>query len=106
MNKKKYYVSIASSEISQIPFGNNDDFVIYATAEEINLLRAKMDRMYEEDMNSFWRAHIPLKPYHKDNPNKQYDSKLMEAYEIVYNLGDQETKSNIRQMGIFEDRHM
>lgn len=106
MGKKKYYISIASSEISQIPYGNNNDFVIYATAEEVRLLRSKMDNMHEADMNSFWRAHIPIKPYDEDNPNDEYDSELMEAFELVYELGDEETKSNLHQMGILGDRHM
>src|SRR5690625_504156 len=97
MNKKKYYVSVTSREISQIPFENNQDFVIYATDEEVRLLRAKMDNMYEEDMNSFWRAHIPIMSYHQNNPNNEYDSELMAAYEMIYHLGDEETKSNIHQ---------
>lgn len=106
MSKKKYYVSITSGEISQMPFGNNDDFVIYATNDEVRLLRSTMDSMNEADFSSFWRAHVPIKPYHKDNPNNQYDSELMEAYEMVYNLGNDETKINMRQMDIFGERHM
>lgn len=106
MNKQKYYVSITTGEISQIPYGNNDDFVIHATMDEVNLLRAKMNRMNDADFSSFIRAHVPIKPYHKDNPNDDYDEALTEAYQMVYDLGDHETKSNLKQMNVFGDRHM
>ena len=106
MNKKKYYINLTSGEISQIPFENNANFVINATDDEVRQLRAKLDNMYEEDINSFFRAHVPIMPYQQNNPNASYDSELMEAYEMVYHLGDEETKSNISQMGLFGERHM
>ena len=33
MERKKYFVSVASGEISQVQFGNNDDFTIYRSEE-------------------------------------------------------------------------
>ncbi len=106
MDKKKYHVSIASKEISQIPYGNNDDFTIYATDGEVSMLRRKMEKMHEADVASFWRAHVPIMPYHNDKANDIYDEGLTEAYQMVYELGDKQTKSHIESMGILSDRLM
>lgn len=103
MTKKKYYVSMASSEISQIQFGNNDDFTIYANDDEIRVLRAKMDQMHNADISSFWRAHIPIMSYHHDKPNDDYDAGITEAFQMIHDLGDDQTKSNLKSMGILKD---
>lgn len=106
MEKKKYYVSVASSEISQIPFGNNADFIIHATVDEVRILRAKMDNMHDAEMGSFWRAHVPIMPYHHDQANDDYDREITNVFEMIYNLGDEETQKHINSMGILADRHM
>src|SRR5690625_6893396 len=74
MERKKYFVSVASGEISQVQFGNNDDFTIYATDAEVKDLRAKMDVMHNAEIKSFWRAHVPIMPYHHDKANDQYNA--------------------------------
>lgn len=103
MERKKYFVSIAAGEISQIQFGNNDDFTIHATNEEIRELRGKMDMMQDADFKSYWRAHIPIKPYHNNEANHEYDAGIQEAFQIIYYLGDEQTKQDIESMGILEE---
>ncbi|HLR74380.1 MAG TPA: hydrolase [Virgibacillus sp.] len=106
MEKKKYYVSIASGEISQIQYQNNDEFIIYATDDEVRMLRAKMDNMHDASIGAFWRAHVPIVPYHNDQPNDDYDENITEALRMIYDLGDEETKSHIQTMGVLSDRHL
>lgn len=106
MEKKKYYVSVASGEISQIPYQNNDDFTIYATDSEVRMLRAKMQNMHAASVRGFWRAHVPIVPYHHDQPNDDYDEGLTEAFQMIYDLGDDDTKSHIKTMGVLDERHM
>lgn len=106
MNKEKYYVSIASSEISQVKVGNNASFTIYATSDEVRSLRGKMDNMHDADMGAFWRSHIPIMPYHNDQSNDDYDVGITAALQEIYELGNDEAKSHIREMGILTDRHM
>jgi len=106
MEKEKYYVSLASGEISQIRFGNNDDFTIQATADEVRLLRAKFDNMHDSEMGSFWRAHVPIMPYHNDQANDDYDREITEAFQMLFDLGNEETRTHITQMGILTDQHM
>lgn len=103
MDKKKYYMSITSSEISQVPYGNNDNFVIYATNEEVSLLRAKLDAMDKADNQTFWRSYVPIKPYKEDKDNDEHDENLKQAYEMVYELGDETTKENLATMNILEN---
>lgn len=103
MNKEKYYVSVASREISQIKYGNNAEFTVYATDEEIRLLRAKLDNMYEADRGTYWRAHIPIMSYHQDQANDAYDAYMSEAYQMIYDLGDEEAKTHIMSMNVLND---
>lgn len=106
MNKEKYFISVASKQIAQTPFENNNDFTIYATQGEVSMLRRKMDKMYEADLDSFWRSHVPIVPYHNDVPNDMYDAGITEAFQMVYDLGDSETKTHIESMGILNGRTM
>lgn len=101
--KKTYYVNLTTREITDTPYGNEQPFVIEASDAEIELLRKKMDNMYEEDLLSFVRAHIPFQPYHVNNPSDQFDQEFMEAYEMIYQLGDDETKAKIMEMGILKE---
>lgn len=106
MNKKKYYVSISSGEISQVKVGNNDEYIIYATDDEVKMLRAKLTNMYDADFDSFWRAHVPIMPYHNDKGNQRYDEGLTEVFQMIYDLGDEQAKSHIEEIGVLSDRSL
>jgi len=103
MEKKKYYVSLTTGEVSQIRYQNNDDFIIYATDAEARQLRNKFDSMDNANLRSFVRAHIPIVPYHHDQSNDDYDSAMEEALQMIYKLGDDTTKENIHSMGVLDD---
>jgi|SRR5690625_1636034 len=100
MEKKTYYVSLQSREISQVKVGNNADFTIYATEDDVAELRTILNTIYDAEVGTFWRSHIPIIPYHHDQDNDQYDASLQEAYDKIYTLGDQATKEFI------EDNHL
>lgn len=99
MEKKKYYVSLQSKEISQIQYGNNNDFIIHATDNEVAQLRNTLNQMHEGEMSSYWRAHVPIVPYHVDKGNQQYDAELVQAFEQLYKLGDEATRTFISESG-------
>ncbi|WP_010647283.1 hypothetical protein [Oceanobacillus massiliensis] len=105
MEKEKYYVNIGTGEISQMRYQNNDDYVVYASTEEIALLRAKMENMHGASFDSFVRSHILAIPYHVDQPNDDYDANMNEAFQMLYALGDEQTKNHIESMGILPDNH-
>lgn len=102
MERKKYFVSVASGEISQIKFGNNDDFTVYATDSEVRDLRSTLEVMHKADVKSFWRAHVPIMSYHHDQANDQYNAGIKEAFQKIYHLGDEETKENIKSMEVLD----
>lgn len=106
MNRKKYYVSLQSREISQVKYQNNADFTIYATDEEVRMLRSIFNKMYDEEVGTFWRSHVPFIPYHKDSSNDDYDREITEAFQMIYDLGNEEAKQHIHDMGVLGDRHM
>ncbi|UJL45129.1 hydrolase [Virgibacillus sp. NKC19-16] len=106
MEKRKYYVNIGSGEISQIKYDNNEEFVIHATEDEVRLLRSKLENMHDASFNSFWRSHVPIMPYHNDKPNDDYDSNIAQAFQMLYDWGDERAKSHITEMGILKDDHM
>lgn len=104
VERKNYYVSLQSREISQIKFGNNHHFTIYATDEEVGMLRKKLDRVYEAEIDSFWRSHVPFVPYHHDLANDSYDEAFSEALEMIYKLGDEQAKVYIETSGVLTYR--
>lgn len=100
MEKKTYYVSLQSREISQVKHGNNHHFVIYATDEEVQALRRKFNEIADADNAAYWRTHIPFKPYHQDLANDLYDHAMKEAFALIYELGDEATKKYIETSGV------
>lgn len=106
MEKKTYYVDIGSGEISQTKYQNNDSFIINATNEEVAMLRAKLNNMDGAAYNSFWRAHVPIMPYHNDKPNDSYDASMVDVYQMLYDLGDETAKNHIKSIGILGENHI
>lgn len=106
MEKKTYYINLGSTEISQIKYANNDHFTIQATEDEVRQLRAKMENMNDADFGAYMRSHVPIMAYHKDSGNDAYDQGITEAFQMIYDLGDGETKQHIEEMGVLGDHHM
>jgi len=102
--KEQYYVSVAQGKISQIPNAQDNDFAIMATKREMNQLRKIFDNMDFADNRSHFRAAMPFIPYSHDQPNDDYDHYITKAYELIYELGDDEARENIEQSGILSHR--
>lgn len=103
MDKQKYYVNLGSKEISTVKFQNNDSYVIYANDDEIQRLRQIFDHMHDGDMNTFYRVHVPIMPYHKDKGNDTYDAGMLDAFQIIYDLGDERTKEHVTDIGVLDN---
>src|SRR5699024_56302 len=104
MEKKPYYINMGSMEISSVRYGNNEELVIYATENEAKDLRNKMDKLDDANLRSFFRAHVPFRPYHNDQQNDDYEDGMTEALQLVYELGSEETREHIMETGILTDR--
>lgn len=104
MEKKPFYINMGSMEISPVKYGNNEELVIYATENEAKELRGKMSKMDDASLRTFFRAHVPFRPYHLDQQNDDYESGMTEAMQIIYDLGSEETRRHIEETGILTDR--
>ncbi|QHS23098.1 hydrolase [Virgibacillus sp. MSP4-1] len=103
MDREKYYVSLGTQEISRLKAFNNEDFIIYATPEEVIELRELFDEMYDADRGAFWRAHVPIREYHNDEVNDVFDDGLIHVLQMLYRLGDDQTREHIASMGVLEN---
>ncbi|MCA1032472.1 hydrolase [Bacillus timonensis] len=99
-NKKTYYISLGSGEISQSKTSSTWDYEIQANDEEIVQLREYFDQNFSNDWQGFFRAHVPYVEYHHDPTNDAYDETLLKVYKMIYELGNEETKEHIKTQGI------
>ena len=102
-NRQTYYITVASGEITQSATGAPWDFKITATRNEIQELRSYFKQNYSSDWQSFWRSHLPYVEYHNDKENDKFDEILLKVYEMIYRLGDEETRGHIESMGVIND---
>lgn len=98
--KKTYYITIASGEISQLATASPWDYKIEATDEEVIELREYFDQNYSTDWQGFFRAHVPYLEYHHDPSNDAIDVTTQKIYKMIYELGDNEAKEHIKSQGI------
>jgi hypothetical protein len=99
-HKKTYYISLGSGEISQVRSASEWSYEIEATEDEITTLREYFDQRFSSDWQGFFRAHVPYLEYHYDRQNDAYDQTTTKVFEMLYNLGSDETRQHIEQMGI------
>ncbi|WP_409289953.1 hydrolase [Peribacillus sp. SCS-37] len=97
-----YYIAMGSGQILRDREASEWNFKIEATQDEIRILREYFDQGNAAAWETFLRAHVPFVEYHNDESNDSYDNSLIEAYRMVYELGDQDAKAHIRSMGILE----
>jgi hypothetical protein len=102
--KKTYYINISEGEISSVSTASPWNFKIEATDEEITGLREIFEQSYSTGWQNFMRTHVPYVQYHYDRENDALDSLLVQAYEMIYKLGDEEAKTHIESMGILPEK--
>ncbi|AQT86021.1 hypothetical protein ERICIV_01316 [Paenibacillus larvae subsp. larvae] len=100
VDKKKYYLTVASGDIVENKEDTNYDFEIYASPQELDQLQVLFEELYSADISTHFRALIPFKEYHSDEENDRYDRGLKNIYELVHRLGTKETKETIEHMNI------
>ncbi|WP_010678505.1 hypothetical protein [Bacillus timonensis] len=100
--RKTYYIAVGSGEISQVKSGSTWEYKIEATDEEIQQLRKLFDANYSNEVENFLRAHVPFIEYHYDSSNDKYDTNMLQIFQMIYQLGDQEAKDFIQSEGILD----
>jgi hypothetical protein len=105
LEKKIYYVTVdvgpRTGQIrEQIELNDaNYDFEIFATAEEVAKLQQLLTELQETDFQTFALAHIPF----LDNDqaeDRTEDRQIEQVYRMIYQLGTEQTKEQIRRAGI------
>lgn len=101
-NKRTYYITLGTGEISSVGTASPWNFKIEASPDEIKLLRSYFDQTEAIGWQNFIRAHIPFKLYHEDKENDAYDDTMQKIYKLIYDLGDEEAKSHIASLGVLD----
>lgn len=105
MEREKYYVNITHQAIGKHQYSDND-FTVYATVEEVRQIRGLLNNIYAAELDTYWRAHVPIMPYHNDPSNDRYDTSFTNVLKIIYELGDEQAKNYVKESGILNDRPM
>ena len=101
MDKKTYYIAVASGEILEPKdMTGNFEFEILASEEEIDQLQEMFEDSAEAQDDTAARAMIPVRDYHLDKENDAADYYLTEIYRKLHELGTPETKSHIENMNV------
>ncbi|WP_110926186.1 hydrolase [Bacillus massiliglaciei] len=101
--KQTYYVDLVSGDVlAQQLSGENASFRVFATDEELAELRQCLEKAHSSDLKAYARSHVPYELYHHDRGNDQYDESMVELYRMIHELGDDEAKKHIEEMGILE----
>jgi hypothetical protein len=100
MEKKRYYIAVGPGEIMENQGDASYEFEIEATEEEIDRLQELFEDKDNADQSSYVRSHIPFREYHNDEPNDIHDYYLHEVYQMIHNLGTQQTREHIEHMNV------
>jgi hypothetical protein len=106
LEKKIYYVNVdvgpQTGEIrDQIePNDANYDFEILATEEEIAKLQKLFVALQDTDFHTFVLANIPFLD-NEQKENRTEDQQIDQIYRMIYQLGTEQTKEQIRRAGLF-----
>jgi hypothetical protein len=101
LEKRPYYVNVESGEILPIKTASSFQFEISASDEDVRKLAKKFSELDSTANDTFVRSHLPYVPYSNDSDNDRYDQKLKEAYQIIHDLGQEETRRFIETMSFW-----
>lgn len=100
MEKKTYYISVASGEVLEPEdMTGNFEFEILASEEDIDQLEELFEESAEAQDDTAARAIIPSEN-HFDKENDTADHNMTEIYRKLYELGTPATKSHIESMNV------
>lgn len=102
MEKKTYYVSVQAGTVVTSIDDSSFEFVIQATDKEIQKLEELFEALDDAEDETFTRGMIPAIPYHQDEENDTYDASLRRVYELIHQLGNEQTRRTIEGMGVLK----
>lgn len=103
MEKRKYYVGVASGQITQQPESTHWEYEIEASDEEIARLRDLFENANRQNMGVAYVALHPVEGRKEERDFRAYSQTLQEVYRMIYELGNDEAREHIVQNKIIED---
>lgn len=103
MEKRKYYVGVASGQITQQPETTQWEYEIEASDEEISRLRDLFDRANRQNFDVAYVAFHPIEGPKEEHDFKNYDHTLQEIYRMIYELGNEEAREHIVQNNLIQE---
>lgn len=99
MAKNQYFVSVSDGTIQNEDM-ENSEFTVWATKKEMIHLQKMMEAERDEEKETLKRAPIPYKSADHDPANEGMSETLLHVYAFIYEIGDEESKKHIYEMGI------
>ncbi|MER2263191.1 MAG: transposase [Psychrobacillus sp.] len=107
MTEVKAYVSLSQRKVYLYPDESPWEYEITARQDIIPVFETLFYQLYHKDMNTFWRAHVPMKDYSNDFSNEEYDNRIKKLYALIHEFSDRESQVFIEQLPFFkESRHL
>ncbi len=103
MEKRKYYVGVASGQITQQPETTEWEFEIEATDEQIARLRELFDMANRQNFDVAYAVLHPLSGSKVEHDYKNYDHTLQEIYRMIYELGNEKARQHITQHNLIQE---
>jgi hypothetical protein len=104
VEKKTYYVSVQAGTVLENEGDAAYEFEIQATEQEVEDLIETFGLLHDLDNTTAVRGISPAVPYHQDQANDDYDTVLTQVYRKLYELGNEETKQIIANMGMIGEQ--
>ncbi len=103
MEKKTYYVGVASGQITQQPDTTPWEYEIQASDEEIARLRDLFERANRQNFDIAYVVLHPIEGPKEEHDFKNYDHTLQEIYRMVRELGNEDAKAHIDSIDVIQE---
>ncbi len=101
MNKKRYFVTISTKEIRETSVPDNGvEFEIIANQNEKEDIEALFKEKDQDSKNASMYLTKPFNEWGADDERSRYDDHMLNLYRKLYELGTEETKEKIDELGI------
>jgi hypothetical protein len=101
MNKKRYFVTISTKEIRETSVPDNGvEFEIIANQNEKEYIEALFKEKDQDSKNASMYLTKPFNEWGADDERSRYDDHMLNLYRKLYELGTEETKEKIDELGI------
>ncbi|WP_067729358.1 hypothetical protein [Oceanobacillus damuensis] len=102
--KKHYFVSVNTKDIREISIPDNQvEYEIIADEHDLLHIQQMFNTMEKESKNAIEDSHFrPFDEEKVEDERDTYEGSLMNVYRKLYELGTDQTKEKIEELGIIK----